>query len=165
MPLLELPYDLPGRVFRSEMPFSSYDPDRKLFLDYQEKQISTIVLLADDSECHRITGFDLRDYYLNQGMEVIYLPIADFCIPKLDNMIDAVNLASRRAHQGSNLVMHCHAGIGRTGMFAACLAVQNLGFSSVKAISWVRERIPGAIEVPEQIRIVELFSEGGFKLC
>ena len=80
-------------------------------------------------------------------------------------MIDAVNLASAQASQGNHLVVHCHAGIGRTGMFAACLAVHNLGCSSVEAISWVRQRIPGAIEVPEQIRIIELYAEGGSEAC
>ena len=165
MSLIELPYDLPGRVFRSAMPFSTYDPHRKLFLDYQRERISAIVLLADDSECNRITGFDLRNFYLNQGMEVIHLPIPDFGIPRIVNLIDAVALTSTRARQGHNLVVHCHAGIGRTGMVAACLAVYNLGFSSDKAISWVRERIPGAIEAPEQIRMIDLYAVGGSEVC
>ena len=165
MSLLELPYDLPGRVFRSEMPFSGYDPFGKLFRDYQREQISTIVLLAEDTECRRIAGFDLRNFYLNQGMEVIHLPIPDFGVPRIANLIDAIDLASTQARHGHHLVVHCHAGIGRIGMFAACLAVHNLDFSSIDAISWVRERIPGAIEVPVQIRIIEMYAEGGSEAC
>ena len=161
MMLLELPYGLPGRVFRSEMPFSGYDPAGKLFVDYQRERISTIVLLAEDSECGRITGFDIRNSYLDQGMEVIHMPIPDFGIPRMANLIDAVDLASTQARQGDHLVVHCHAGVGRTGMFAACPAVHNLGFSGVEAISWAREQIPGAIEVPDQIRIIELYARGG----
>lgn len=165
MSLIRLPYDFPGRVFRSEMPFSGYDRFGMLFPKYQKEQISAIVLLADDSECLRITGFDLRNFYLERGLEVIYLPIPDFGVPTISDMVDAVNLASAQADQGRHVVIHCHAGIGRTGMFAACLAVHNLGLSSVEATSWVRERIPGAIEVPEQTRIIELFAEGGSGLC
>ena len=165
MPLVGLPYGLPGRVFRSEMPFSTYDPNRTLFLDYQRERISAIVLLADDSECRRITGFDLRDFYLNQGKKVIYLPIPDFGTPRITKMIDAVELASMYARQCYHLVVHCHAGIGRTGMFAACMAVSNLGYSSGEAISWVRERILGAIEVPEQIEVIKLYAEGRSESC
>ena len=160
MTLIELLYDLPGRVFRSEMPFSSYDPYGKLFSDYQRERISTVVLLAEDSECQRITGFDLRKFYLEQGIKVIYLPIPDFGTPHIGNITKAVELACEQAGQGYHQVVHCHAGIGRTGMFAACLAIRIMGFSASDAISWVRERIPGAVEVPEQVQLIKLFAEG-----
>lgn len=160
MTLIELPYDLPGRVFRSEMPFSGYDRYGKLFSDYQRERISTVVLLAEDSECQRITGFDLRKFYLEQGIRVIHLPIPDFGTPHIRNITEAVELACEKARQGYHQVVHCHAGIGRTGMFAACLAIRIKGFSGSEAIFWVRERIPGAVEVPEQVQFIKLFAEG-----
>ena len=48
------------------------------------------------------------------------------------------------------MVIHCHAGLGRTGMFAACMAKGGLDYSSEEAIQWVRESIPGAVEVRDQ---------------
>ena len=53
-------------------------------------------------------------------------------------------------------MVHCLAGVGRTGMFLASLAKLGMGYSSEDAVRWVREYIPGAIEIPEQEQLVKL---------
>src|SRR6266581_8324779 len=77
--------------------------------------------------------------------------------------MDAVERARRKAHQGSsairtkaehNIVVHCSAGIGRTGLFMASLAKQVLGLSGAEALQWIRYYIPRAAETPEQQRLV-----------
>ncbi|MFH1702212.1 MAG: protein-tyrosine phosphatase family protein [Nitrospirota bacterium] len=50
--------------------------------------------------------------------------------------------------------MHCSAGVGRTGLFATCLARKILDLSGVDAIKWVRRFIPMAIETNEQCQMV-----------
>ena len=55
---------------------------------------------------------------------------------------------------GENIAIHCHAGIGRTGLFAAFLARQALGLSGEEAIEWVRNFIPGAREIGSQRRMI-----------
>ncbi len=50
MPLTELPFGLPGRVFRSPMPFGLYDPHGEVYDQFREEQIAVIVLLASDEE-------------------------------------------------------------------------------------------------------------------
>jgi hypothetical protein len=42
---------LPGRVFRSPMPFGPYDLHGEVYDRYCEEQIEVIVLLASDEEC------------------------------------------------------------------------------------------------------------------
>jgi protein-tyrosine phosphatase len=86
MSLIELPFGLPGRVFRSPMPFG---PN---------------------------------------------------------------TIASAQA--GHNIVVHCSAGIGRTGLFMAALAKQVLGLSGAEALQWIRSYIPHAVETPEQQRLL-----------
>jgi protein-tyrosine phosphatase len=160
MTLIELPFGLPGRVFRSEMPFSSYDPNGELLLDYQREHLTSIVLLAEDAECRQITGFDLRNYYIEKGFIVIHLPVPDFGTPKIEDITEAVKLSNEQSLHGYHQVVHCHVGIGRTGMFIACLAIQNLGLPWKDAISWVRGLIPGAVETSEQVQLINVFSEG-----
>jgi protein-tyrosine phosphatase len=44
-------------------------------------------------------------------------------------------------------------------LFAACLAKQGLDLSSEEAIQWIRELIPGAVEVPEQEMFIRSFNK------
>ena len=75
-------------------------------------------------------------------------------IPGLEALRPAVRAAYELARDGKNIAIHCHAGVGRTGMFAACLASEALGLTGEQAISWVRERILNAVENLEQRDVV-----------
>lgn len=154
MELTELQFSFPGKIFRSAMPFSTYDPRGELLQAFKENEISIVVLLASDEECLRIAGRDLRSLYEGAGMRVYYLPIQDFNAPRVADVQEVVPEVLTHSQQGRNVVIHCHAGLGRTGMFAACLAKNGLGYSSEEAISWVKKSIPGAIEVPGQEQLV-----------
>ena len=157
MEITELSYEKPGKVFRSAMPYSTYDPNGKLISEYKKHGISIIVMLSSDEECMQITGQSLRNLYHREGFEIIYLPIPDFGTPKLDELRSAVNRAHSFKETGKGIAIHCHAGLGRTGLFAACLAKEGLGLSGKEAIDWVRNQIPGAVEVSEQESIVKSY--------
>lgn len=113
-----------------------------------------IVMLISDEESLRITGRDLRSVYNDQNFEVQYLPIPDFSTPEVKDLREAVQQVLAHSRSGEGVAIHCHAGVGRTGMFAAGLAKLGMDLSSDDAIRWVREIIPGAIEVPEQEQLV-----------
>jgi len=155
--LTELPFHLPGRVFRSAMPFSSFDPNGKLLERYLEEQVSVVVLLVSDGNCWKHSGRDLRSLYQDQGLTVIYLPIPDFGVPEQDELERDVTAALGYSLEGKNIAIHCQAGIGRTGTFAACLAKRTLGLSGDEAIDWVRQWIPGGIETSEQEQLVRSY--------
>jgi protein-tyrosine phosphatase len=155
--LIELPYSLPGRIFRSPMPFRAGDTQGEIFRQYTEQQISVVVLLVDDGECLSRSGRHLRLFYQSNGLEVVHLPIPDFDVPTQAALSVAVEAALNYARAGKNLAVHCYAGYGRTGMFLACLARRVLGMSANEAIEWVRSYIPSAIEVPEQVDVVKAF--------
>ena len=150
MPLTELPLGLPGRIFRSPMPFGRYDLHGEVYDQFREEQIAVIVLLASDEECLDKTGRDLRALYLKEGFQVLYLPIPDFSVPAKDDLEQAVHHTIAYAQAGQHIVIHCSAGIGRTGLFAAYLAKRCLGLSGAEALQWVRRSIPRAVETPEQ---------------
>ncbi len=154
MEFTELPYTFPGKIFRSAMPYSSYDPDGKLIPAYKNNNVSMVVMLASEDESIRTTGRDLLDIYQAEGIEVLYLPIEDFGVPETSEVREAIPLVLAHSQRGGVVAVHCHAGLGRTGMFLAGLAKLGMGYSSEEAIRWVREYIPGAIEVPEQVKLV-----------
>jgi protein-tyrosine phosphatase len=154
VPLTELPFGLPGRVFRSPMPFGPYDLPREVYDQFCEAQIAVIVLLASDEECLHKTGCHLRALYLKAGFQVLYLPIPDFGVPTRDDLEQAVQHTIAYAQAGHHIVIHCSAGIGRTGLFTAYLAKRCPGLSGSDALQWVRRFIPHAVETPEQQRLV-----------
>lgn len=154
MPLTELPFGFPGRIFRSPMPFGPYDRHGEVYEQFREARIAVVVLLASDAECLHKTGRDLRAFYLQEGLQVLYLPIPDFSVPTIDDLRQAVQQVTAYAQAGHHLVIHCSAGIGRTGLVAAYLAKQCLGLSGAAALQWVRRVIPQAVETPEQQRLL-----------
>ena len=111
-------------------------------------------MLTSDQEAQRYSGHDLRSIYASEGFEVYQLPIDDFSVPKADQLEEAITAALDHLSQGESVTIHCHAGVGRTGMFLACLAKRGLEISSEEAVNWVREFIPGAVEVSEQEHLV-----------
>jgi protein-tyrosine phosphatase len=154
MELTELPYSFQGKIFRSAMPFSAYDPGGELLQAFKDNEVSLVVLLASDQECLRYAGRDLRTVYQEEGTQVYYFPISDFGVPQIEEVNELVPEVLAHSNAGGNIVIHCHAGLGRTGMIAACIAKMGLGYSSEEAVLWVRQYIPGAVEVPGQEQLI-----------
>jgi protein-tyrosine phosphatase len=75
-------------------------------------------------------------------------------VPAKDDLEQAVQHTIAYAQAGQHIVIHCSAGIGRTGLFVACLARRYLGLSGPEALQWVRRYIPRAVETPEQQRLI-----------
>jgi protein-tyrosine phosphatase len=157
--MTELDFGTPGRIYRSPMPFGPYDTDGSLFQAYQKASISAVVLLAEAEECLRKTGRDLLAFYREQGLGVIHCPIPDYAIPKRQPFEQALLAVAERARLGQHTAVHCSAGIGRTGLFMACLAHHLLGLDGDAAIAWVRSYIPGAVESESQVQWVRQYAE------
>lgn len=160
MDLTELPFGLPGRVYRSPMPFSLYDRNAELLKSYLERQVSVVVQLVSDEEGLQRSGHNLRSLYAQNGVEVLYLPVPDFGVPPPGMLEEVLETALNKVKAAENLVVHCNAGIGRTGLFLACLAKRALGLDGEQAVQWVRRYVPGAVEVPEQINFVKNYRYG-----
>lgn len=153
--IVELPFDLPGRVLSSPMPLSSYDPQGNILDEYHRAGASAVVVLAEHDEILEAAGVDLLQVYAQQGMEVFSVPIPDFGVPRSAGFSMQVSRVVAAARQGRTVAVHCHGGRGRTGLFLACMAKQVKGMPADQAIQWVREYIPEAVETPEQVRFIQ----------
>lgn len=152
--MIELPLNLPGRIFRSPMPYNASNPEGRLLEQYQREHIDLIVMLVDVDETIRVTGKDLRIIYQEMGFEISYFPIPDFGVPLKETLQIKIDHTFREALSGKNILVHCNGGLGRTGMFLACFAKRVLNLTGEQAVSWIRVWIPGAIETEAQYQMV-----------
>ena len=93
------------------------------------------------------------------GMRYLHLPIVDYTPPTLRQMNEFVEFVDhiQETEKGATLV-HCMAGIGRTGTMLAAYLIAK-GQTPSDAIATVRRKRPGSIETREQERSLIRFAE------
>lgn len=93
-----------------------------------------------------------EDWIKGSGMDYHHIPVEDFGVPTRDQALEAVSWI--RAHLGKGAVMvHCRAGLGRTGTIIGVYLVET-GMDPSDAIETIRTNRPGSLEVREQERFV-----------
>lgn len=115
-----------------------------------------LVSLVEDHEFARLGVPRFAEEVRRSGLVWHHVPIADMQIP--GGHFDHAWLAARPVVMnalsgGGRVVLHCAAGLGRTGMIAAKLLMA-LGVEGGDAVAQVRRARPGTIETAEQERFV-----------
>ncbi len=151
---VEIPLGLTGKLYRSPMPFASFDQDHTLLNEYQSAGVTQVVMLTEPGEDLIRAGRDLTRLYSQHQIKTIHYPIKDFGSPEdLDELRTRISDVLALVSTGEKVAIHCYAGRGRTGLFIAILAKAALGLKGEEAIRWVRQYFP-AIETKEQEDLV-----------
>jgi protein-tyrosine phosphatase len=132
------------------MPYSRYDRRGRVLTALRERGVSLVVLLAETDECRARSGRDLPALYAERGIAVVHVPAPDFGAPSQAALGHGVARTLEALRAGTAVAAHCHAGEGRTGILAACVAGEALGLGAEEAIAWVRRFVPRAMGAPGQ---------------
>jgi len=93
--------------------------------------------------------------------DVNYLHIMsnDMGVPGFNDLVHAVDFIHRRITNKEPVMVHCLAGLGRTGTVLASYLIKYQNMSADEAIQKVREERPGSIQSYPQEEIIFRFSK------
>uniref|UniRef100_A0A1I8HM41 TYR_PHOSPHATASE_2 domain-containing protein n=1 Tax=Macrostomum lignano TaxID=282301 RepID=A0A1I8HM41_9PLAT len=95
---------------------------------------------------------------MRHGISVYNLYWADYTCPSFYRMLDLVRVMQFALTEG-RIAVHCHAGLGRTGLAIACLLVFSRRLSPALAIAYLRLKRPGSVQSHAQVAGVREFSK------
>jgi len=102
--------------------------------------INTIVSLLEIHESAKVGLHNEETLTINHGMAFKSFPIKDLGIPASKEQFKALSKSLYKAAQcGENIVIHCHAGIGRSGLVAAG-ALLLCGYDALDAFKHITEK-------------------------
>jgi protein tyrosine phosphatase domain-containing protein 1 len=77
--------------------------------------------------------------------------------PSLDVALNVVQVMDSLISGGGKVALHCHAGLGRTGLMIACYLVYAEGLTPEKAIEHIRHRRKKSVQTSKQHTFLQQF--------
>lgn len=132
--------------------------------EFRKFGIASVVNLQQRGEhehCAKLVdqGFTYKpETFMNGQVSYYNFPTEDFGIWPMDTVFDVVKVLSFALSEGG-IAIHCHAGLGRTGVICACWLIFERGLYAEEAIKKVRATRPGSIQTRNQLASVVNFEK------
>ena len=115
----------------------------------QEQGVKSIVTIREEP---------LADEWI-KDVNYLHVMSNDMGVPEFDDLIHAVDFIHRRITNNEPVLVHCLAGLGRTGTILACYLVKYQNMTADEATQKVREERPGSIQSYPQEEIIFRFEK------
>ncbi|XP_040920677.1 protein tyrosine phosphatase domain-containing protein 1 [Toxotes jaculatrix] len=105
------------------------------------------------------SGFSYRpEVFMENNIYFYNFGWSDYGVANLTTVLDMVKVMAFAMQEGK-IAVHCHAGLGRTGVLLACFLAYATRMTANQAILYVRAKRPGSIQTRGQLRCVRQFSQ------
>ena len=115
----------------------------------QEQGVKSIVTIREEP---------LADEWI-KDVNYLHIMSNDMGVPEFDDLIHAIDFIHRRITNNEFVLVHCLAGLGRTGTVLACYLVKYQNMTADEATQKVREERPGSIQSYPQEEIIFQFEK------
>jgi len=92
-----------------------------------------------------------------KNVKYLHVPTEDLSAPDMEKIDHAVEFIHKRIQSDEPVMVHCAAGIGRTGTILACYHVKYQKMSVNDAIEKIRKERPGSIQSESQELAINLY--------
>ena len=99
------------------------------------------------------------EFPLPTEMKYLHVHSNDMGVPEFDDLVHAVDFIHTRITSNEPVMVHCLAGLGRTGTILACYLIKYKKMSADDAIQKVRNERPGSIQSFPQEEIIFQFAK------
>ena len=125
-------------------------PTSKEEVDWlKEEGVKSIVTIREEP---------LDDDWIDD-IEYLHIHSNDMGVPEFDDLIFSVDFIHRRLENNKPVMVHCLAGLGRTGTILACYLIKYEKISADDAITKIRKERSGSIQSYSQEEIIFRFEK------
>ncbi|XP_072239095.1 protein tyrosine phosphatase domain-containing protein 1 isoform X2 [Leuresthes tenuis] len=105
------------------------------------------------------SGFTYRpEIFMEAGVYYYNFGWKDYGVASLTTILDMVKVMSFAVQEGK-MAVHCHAGLGRTGVLLTCYLIFTTRMNADQAILFVRAKRPNSIQTRGQLLCVREFAQ------
>lgn len=131
-----IPLNVPGELYTSPVPFGAYDHGSRLLNIYKKNKIEHVFMLVSDSGLNGKARRNLLEQYQKNRITYSRYVIKDLQAPSIEVVSSLVHEAAKRL-KNQRIVVHCHAGVGRTAASVCCIVIAIEGYTADEAISYL----------------------------
>ncbi|XP_062955979.1 protein tyrosine phosphatase domain-containing protein 1 isoform X2 [Cynocephalus volans] len=133
------------------------------FLSHGIKTIINLQRPGEHASCgsplEQESGFTyLPEAFMEAGIYFYNFGWKDYGVASLTTLLDMVKVMTFALQEGK-VAVHCHAGLGRTGVLIACYLVFATRMTADQAIIFVRAKRPNSIQTRGQLLCVREFTQ------